>query len=102
LTSFAAMGPQSRFSWVIVIIHETALYSVPGCPATSLASITCGVYSPPMARMRLHRTASPKGLGNGPIRSGSGRGKPDPEFGLSGVDPWRVQLVWGTNLHSRI
>ncbi len=55
-----------------------------------------------MARMRLHRTASPKGLGNGPIRSGSGRGKPDPEFGLSGVDPWRVQLVWGTNLHSRI
>jgi hypothetical protein len=53
-----------------------ASYSVPGCPPTSLASNACDVYSPPMARMRRHRTASPNWLENGLIRSGSDRGRP--------------------------
>ena len=46
---------------------------------------SCDVYSPPIARMRLHRTASPKGWGtarSGPVLAGPS----DPDFGLSGID----------------
>ncbi|UQX11428.1 hypothetical protein [Candidatus Mycobacterium methanotrophicum] len=44
----------------------------------------------------------PEGAGERPDPVRFWQEPSDPEFGLSGIDAWRVQLVWGTNLHSRI
>lgn len=49
----------------------------------------------------LYRKGSPTGVGYDPQRYWSG-GPADPEFGLLRMDPFRVQLVRGRGLHSRI
>lgn len=49
----------------------------------------------------LYRAGSPPGLGYDPI--GFWRGGPtDPEYHLIRIDPWRVQVLRGTDLSSRI
>lgn len=50
---------------------------------------------------RLYRAGSPAGVGYDPIRFWRG-GPTDPQYHLLKIDPWRVQLVRGTDLRSRI
>jgi hypothetical protein len=51
-------------------------------------------------RGKLYRAGSPAGLGYDPARFWSGPA--DPQFHLLRIDPWRVQLVRGTDFSSRI
>jgi hypothetical protein len=73
----------------------------PVAPGASLASVGCGV-QPSNGSDEAAPDRQPEGAGERPDPLGFWQGSSDPEFGLSGIDPWRVQLVWGTNLHSRI
>ncbi|GAA5156957.1 pyridoxamine 5'-phosphate oxidase family protein [Pseudonocardia eucalypti] len=48
---------------------------------------------------RLYRTGSPPGVGYDPIAYWRG-GPADPEYGLLRIDPWRVQVLRGSDLRS--
>jgi general stress protein 26 len=69
----------------------------------AFVDVTASWVTDPEARRhvwRLYRTGSPAGVGYDPGAFWSG--PDDPQYHLLRLDPWRIQLVRGTDLHSTI
>ncbi len=82
--------------------HTTYSYWDPRQNAVHIDAVTTWAEDPDVKERgwKLYRTGSPAGLGYDPARFWSGPA--DPKFHLLRIDPWRVQLVRGADLSSRI
>ncbi|MFD5765704.1 pyridoxamine 5'-phosphate oxidase family protein [Streptomyces sp. NPDC127049] len=83
--------------------HTTYAYWSPRQNAVFVDGVTTWAEDPEVKRYawELYREGSPEGVGYDPVRYWPG-GPEDPGFHVLRIDPWRVQVVRGTDLRSHI
>lgn len=83
--------------------HSTYSYWSPRQNAVHIDAVSFWIDDPEVKDYgwKLYREGSPPGVGYDPIRFWRG-GPTDPEYHLLRIDPWRVQVLRGSDLSSRI
>lgn len=83
--------------------HGTYSYWSPRQNALHIDAVSSWIDDPAVKDYgwQLYCAGSPKGVGYDPVRFWRG-GPTDPEYNVLRIDPWRVQVVRGTDLSSRI
>jgi hypothetical protein len=83
--------------------HTTYAYWHPEQDAAFVDSVSSWADDAPTAHRvwELYRAGSPPGVGYDP-RSFWSRGPADPEYRVLRIDPWRIQVVRGADLTSRV